>query len=504
MSPVSTRLLAVFPVALSAAIYLPVLDRYFSYDDFLHLYEIVGYGFPAFVFKPHGGHVLIPSNLAFLISFEGFGLDPRPYHALALLTHLTNVALMVGVLKGLTHRADVAAFGASLWGISPANMGSVGLFSAYGHVLAATGILWVLRDAACRRPGDPPLKARTLWRWYALLLLSGTSFGVGLGVATMFGAVLVLILSSPADRKRVAVPFATLMIVLPAIYLAGISTAEGESSKVANHLIFSMGFVFDVAAMTTYLIAWGIAGLLLGPLMAHGPNQFVWGPLAGEPIAAGGPVALATLALFSVFLLSAFVRARPNIRLQMVGCLLIVGVAYGLIALGRVEFYRLIDQPMVLAAIPMRYHYVGPMALTLTAGLAFAVHIGPETQERIRGRIAFFLWAPLAFVVYALTAPNTPSPIHAQTREAVRKVMDRVERSVRAQPVGSNVLIKNRPFPYLPPFDTFPGHAGIFLIAYPSNTLDGRRVYFVEESPEIHEAAAALPTPRASQLLIAP
>jgi hypothetical protein len=56
---------------------------------------------------------------------------------------------------------------------------------------------------------------------------------------------------------------------------------------------------------------------------------------------------------------------------------------------------------------------------------------------------------------------------------------------------GETVYIVNRNFPGLPalavPFILFPGLAGLFVAFHPENTVDGRRVYFIERRPTVIE-----------------
>ena len=56
------------------------------------------------------------------------------------------------------------------------------------------------------------------------------------------------------------------------------------------------------------------------------------------------------------------------------------------------------------------------------------------------------------------------------------------------------VYIPNRPFQSLGPIfvqrqDIFPGWAGVFVIFFPENTVDGKPVYFVTPDPRTLSAA---------------
>jgi lysophospholipase L1-like esterase len=99
---------------------------------------------------------------------------------------------------------------------------------------------------------------------------------------------------------------------------------------------------------------------------------------------------------------------------------------------------------------------------------------------------------PFVFIVIALSIYpsidlarridilNTP----AKAKKIYYDTIADIEKTLRAYPEGSSVFIDNKVNDQIPLFfvsDTdFPGKAAIFSINYPSNTVEGRRVYFVE------------------------
>src|SRR5204863_352759 len=82
---------------------------------------------------------------------------------------LANVWLLFGVLRTLTASAALACLGATLWGTSPLNLGSLGWYAAFGHVLVGTTLLLVLRLVIQNGAGGP-VRARTATASRALLL----------------------------------------------------------------------------------------------------------------------------------------------------------------------------------------------------------------------------------------------------------------------------------------------------------------------------------------------
>jgi hypothetical protein len=104
-----------------------------------------------------------------------------------------------------------------------------------------------------------------------------------------------------------------------------------------------------------------------------------------------------------------------------------------------------------------------------------------------------------SLVVYEMMGPDGRVPFERTVAE--------IEDAVASSPPGSEVRIENRPFegggflsgPFLA------GTAAVFVIAFPSNEVDGRRVYFVERDPERRQAwVDRIPGTRLSRLLVAP
>jgi len=93
------------------------------------------------------------------------------------------------------------------------------------------------------------------------------------------------------------------------------------------------------------------------------------------------------------------------------------------------------------------------------------------------------------------------------TRGEFEAVVSHIQRTLEGRALGAKVAIPNGRFQsigvYLVNFPIeFPGWAGVFMIAYPSNTVDGRRVYFGERDQEVLEALTRRTDTRISRLLI--
>ncbi|MEO8605604.1 MAG: hypothetical protein ABI629_23750, partial [bacterium] len=324
----------------------PILANYFRGDDFFNLYRAVNdQPWWHFLLRMHGGHLLMTRNAVFILCYQAFGTDPRPYFALVLLTHLLNVGLVYRAACLLTARWPIACLAAGLWGTAPANFGTLGWYSVYGQVLATSACLWVLsRLAACRaggtaRSGEP-------LAWALALLLGSTCFGTGIGFALIMPAVAWLLLPPSPLRRRAALALGAVACAVPLLYLAAKSAAAALFALPADQLSGSTAS-FSLPLLVA-LASHGVASGLLGGLVSY--------------IAAW----IAVTALVLVVAAALRDAWRP-----IVAMLLLSAAAYAPIAAGRGQFALTYfgGQMDQLAGVE-RYHYAGPIGVVLAAAVA--------------------------------------------------------------------------------------------------------------------------------------
>ena len=207
------------PLVVSAVMFYPITRNYFYYDDFMNLYQIANHRFLQYWVTPNGGHIHLTRNLIFYVTSRLFGTHPEPYYWTAFLTHLVNVWLLFRVIHVLTHSPRLACFGATLFGISPFNEGTLGWYAVYGHALAGTVLLVILYQAVRAAAAARPPSRRTRWLWYALALMGATSFGTGVGIAMVLPFVLLLLLHPTGRLTSLRLPpLISLVVVVPALY----------------------------------------------------------------------------------------------------------------------------------------------------------------------------------------------------------------------------------------------------------------------------------------------
>ena len=486
--------LALVPLVLTAWVYYPITGVFFFADDFYHLGVLTNESNLAWVLAPFGGHNYVLRNLVFLGSWQLFGFHSEPWYWTVFLTHLLNVWLLFGVLSALTTSVSLACFGATLWGICPLAVGTIGWYSVYGHAMATTILLVVLdRLARLAATGDR-LPARTACLWYALLLAGTTCFGTGIGVALVFPVVLFCLLPTSWRQPGVRIAYLALPAVTLAVYfgLRSLSAWIQPLSFSENmHLIAARDGLRHIPRMLLPLVGVAVGGVGLGH--AFDPRTFVdartW----------------VTIALLIAGLgLSAWRGDWKTRRTMIAMTALAVGV-YAIIAAGRAHVYLMFHYPLAKAAAEPRYHYVGTIPIVILICLVL--------QEV--GRIGWLSALPrglllvvgLALQVGAYALSSFTIDQHPSTRTYVTRTFREMQDAVAASPAGTTVYIENgETQPVLGPALTMflPGRAGMFLFLSADDLLEGRHVRFVERNQEVLEFWAARPGTRLTTLLVPP
>jgi len=162
---------------------------------------------------------------------------------------------------------------------------------------------------------------------------------------------------------------------------------------------------------------------------------------------------------------------------------------------------------MSVASITPRYYYV----ILIVAVLILAL-MADELSD-IFPKIAKVI-VPFVFIIIAISI--YPS-IDLAKRMGImnRSVNDHkiyfdtitdIEKTIRAYPEGSSVFIDNKMnnqiFIFLPSDTDFPGKAAVFSIKYPNNTVEGRRVYFVENDCRVADKNIEKKKWRISSLIV--
>ena len=491
----SPYLVEFLPVVLAGIAQYPTVQHgYFKFDDFLHLFQIVNHGFLEFLITPHGGHLLLSSNFVFYVCYRAFGLDAAGYMWVALLTHLLNVWLLYRAIHYLTERPLIAFFGASLWGMAPMAHGSVSWFSAYGHVLATTGVAWLLYDIARLSRQSEALSAWVQVRWYCVILLTANSFGVGLGAAGALPFALYLLRPAAPDRMRVALRFASLFLVLPVIYVLQHRIYQEflGIEIVSPFPMLSTAAISASISMLLDLLAIGATTLLAGPFLATNGGPVAVGPLTGLSLETLRELSHIVGIIVGTSLLFVFFRSEGPTRAKLLGLALLAGGAYGMIALGRAPMSLLMGYDQSWMAATPRYHYLAPMLLSALLSLALASALGQRNWNPAWGVALLLGWLALTTPL-AVVAARSFAPYDQNFRSEHEQIMSWIEGAANSRPAGATLYLKNLPVPSLRlgivPATEFPNAAALFVVTYPSLEVDGRRVFFIESDSSVLAAA---------------
>jgi hypothetical protein len=215
--------------------------------------------------------------------------------------------------------------------------------------------------------------------------------------------------------------------------------------------------------------------------------------------------------LFVVFcvVLVVFVWKRPKQRLKPVAAIvLLCGATYGSIVLARLFLYQ--SHPAF--ALQPRYHYLGPVLLvTLVSFLAS--WITPATTMSARSRaVAVATFMIVWTVLSGRRAHELSEVLHARGGDQFAQSAAFLRQEIHQTPPGAPVFIGNRQYfrgailasVWRNDPARFPGLAASFVILYPEDVVDGRRVYFVEPDSTRLEAMRQRDGSRLSGLILSP
>ena len=454
---------ALVPLLAALWMWRPILGTAFYADDFIHLFDLVTLAPSAFLTQIWGGHLYLVRNAIFLGMFDAFGADPRPFYWSMLLTHLLNVLLLQRLLRRLTGDVLLAGAAAVLWGTCPTLEGVLGWYSVWGQALLTTLVLIVLERLAATISTRGTLSVRTALVWGTILAAGGACFGIGLGLAAAF-PVAVMIALPPRQRSARAIG----MLGAAAIAILAIYTVVRILA--APHLDPGVRVMLSPGALLAELPA---AVVLAAQMIGVGAYALPFGFLdlaVGHPtMAIGGGLAVALA-------VGGWVAADPTTR----RCLLALGVltlaAYGTIAFGRTTALEYLNLSTAHAAAWPRYHYLALALLTATGCTALAaMRDAPRDAVSAVDGIAL-TWAALRLVVLLVRPPALD--LHEAARVESATSLAAIRAAIAAAPAGGVAVIDNRPFgaaavPWL-----FPGWAGLFVIHFPDDVVDGRTVRF--------------------------
>src|SRR5262249_22978180 len=200
-------------------------------------------------------------------------------------------------------------------------------------------------------------------------------------------------------------------------------------------------------------------------------------------------------------------RADWPARRAMLAMLVLAGGIYLVIALGRAHGYQTFHFPTTRAASVSRYHYAGSLPVTVLLCLVLQ-QLGQLRWLRAVPR-GLVVAVGLGILVLGHRHFGLVIDEHFPCRDYFARTMREIASAVASQPAGATVYVENLASPYYllgpaMPDRLFPGRAAVFVLTHRSDTVDGRRVRFVERDPEVVVWYRDLPETRLAQLLVTP
>ena len=465
------RLLALVAALVAVTVAAPILGIYFVADDFDYLYRFANYG-PALpvLAAPQGGHLCLVRNVIFFLTFRLFGMHAAWYFATVLITHVTNVLLLFALVRRLAGSPLLACFGAVLFALSPANIGTLGWYSASCHATAAAFVLVALLLLAPRADGSGSLGVLATAAVAGCMLAASQCFGTGIVAALLLPVLTLLLRPSVLRTRGVALTFIAVPVVVAIVYRLVWTIPSPYTNPTTFNWIVSTATIWHlVLPVAGHLLVVGVVGLLLGAVY----------PLARYPDA----VAAGTFTVFVVAAGWALVRGSPRTRNAIVAFLALAIACDASVAAGRALLLAAMAKSgdlLPLLATATRYQYLAQIALTVVVCLVLAEagrRVAWTTATRMSLLAGWAIWAVGS--AFLLRPPINP---YAPQRAAVTTLRDALLAKIHDQPPGSVVCIPNEPAPFML---GFPATVGAFMLLESENVVDGRRVYFVSSDAKL-------------------
>jgi hypothetical protein len=495
-----------------------ILFTLFLSDDFLHLYQIANWNPLEFIFSSIGGHLYIVRNLIFYCMFKLFGMNSVAFFSIVLLTHLGCSYILYKIIYLLTGKATLAAAGLIIWGISPANYPALSWYSAYGHLLVGFFFLLLLYDLFRIEKKTIVFSGNTVIRWSIYLFMMAASYGIGLAIVCLSPFAIVIILWKNNKKWKIAssmLPAIALILFLfifkDAIYyyFSGI-ISESKAAllsvplrvALSNFKIILRLFIFQCALNIYHLVAFP---LLLVPvtILRLCPNFL--NPIF---VALHYPfyAAIYSVIAIPVVILFIIVFSRSHqYRRHYAG----LGIFFfGLT--GMITYtHGATNDISVFLVFDMRFLYITLMVvlIMLTLMADEFLDIFPKILKTTR----VFVFIVIAISIYSSVHLSKIMDIgngylSEQDGEIYYDTIADIEKAIRAHPTGSSVFIDNTLNENFSLYPTlrfeFPGKAAIFAITYPSNTFEGRHVYFVEKDCHVADKHTKKKHWRTSSLIV--
>ena len=495
------RSILVFSLTAVLIVNFQLLSEFFYGDDFLHFYQISNWNPLEFIFSNISGHLSIFRNLIFYCMFKLFGLNSVAYFFTVLLTHLGSAYILFKIIHLITDKPYIAAAGMMLWGICPVNYATLAWYSVYGQILVGFFFLLFLHDLLSIEKGKINFSMIIGIRWSIYFLLMAASFGTGLAIACLSPLAIVIILWKNNQKWKIASLMLPVIVVILLLFIFKDSIYYSLSGEVQNTKPVALGVALSnyrvILKMFIGMCAYSIYCMAAFPMLFFSSTM-------KYPIAA----IFITIPVIILFIVLFFRAKEYRRRHYAVLSTFFLGLI-GLTAYGRAWFYNAFGVPMSSASVIPRYYYVIFILAVLILSLM------ADELDDIFPKIAKAL-VPIVLIVIVISIyPSIDlakridfmtTSIKIKEKNIYYNTITDIERTIRTYPEGSSVFIDNKMndpiLLLLPSSADFPDKAAMFSIKYQNNTVEGRRVYFVENDCRVAKKLIDKKNWRISSLIV--
>ena len=451
----------------------PILGNGLYGDDYLHLIELATAGPREMLLAPVAGHMCLVRNFIFYLCYLAFGVEPLGYFIIALATHVLASVLVAAVSRRVTGDALVSCLAGVLFAVAPTNQGTIGYYSVYGHALAAVLVLLALLVVTPMAGDTSPLRPRAAVLAASLVLAASQCFGTGAAVAVVFPVVAVLLRPAILRDVRVCAIVVSIPVVVLASWFAMNATRTRLNPMGIKAVVFwamAASHMRDIAHVGGHLFGIGIDGLLLGA--------------ASLETAYGAAPSVVAIVAFVLAVSATLLLSGGRTRRALLACLTAAGSCYAAVAAGRAAYIVAAypgDQLLTTLENSPRFHYLAQAILAIVVALALA-----EVRRRLTrpGAVAVAVSAWIAWAV-ASTAALTPAAVRPGDveRTTIARARSQLEEAIRREPPGATVCLLVKPVPITSLVQE--PSVVVYLLWYPSDEFEGRRVRFVSSDPKV-------------------
>lgn len=487
----------IFTLAVVLMVNIQLLFTFFYGEDFLNFLHISSLKNPLeYIFSSMGYHLYIFRNLVFYCMFKLFGVNSVAYFSLVLLTHLGSAFVLYKIIHLLTGKASLAAAGATTWGISPVNYATLAWYTVYGHILVGFFFLLFLYDLLRMEKGMLSFSIKIAIRWSIYFFAMAASYGAGLAIVCLSPFAIIMILWGNNQKWKIAASMLPAIALILLLFVTKdyiyyyFSGSMPHSNPVALSAALSLHKI--ILEMFIRTISYGIYCIAAFPLL------FVFSPKTYPSAALF--IAFAVIMLLIVL----FFRSKEYRRHYAVFSIFLLGLT-GMIAYGRAADYHNFHIPMSTAALTLRHYYTILILVAVLLALA-ANELFLIFPKFIKTAVFFALFA--IFISMYPSAKLAKQMDSLNESESWKEMYDGtiadMETAIRSHPEGSSVFMDNSRVPV--PLGTFSTgvvmKAAVFIITYPDNTVEGRRVYFVEKNCRVADEISNDKKWRLSSLIV--